>query len=115
MTIPNIRINPKNGGTVNLNVVKLKNSISQLNEAIIEERQDYMELMIDKKVFHVDQNINAKGASANELLETVPSIDIDIDGNISLRGSQNVTILIDGKPSGLTGAGRQVLLEQIPS
>ena len=71
--------------------------------------------MIDRKVFRVGDDLNSAGANATELLRNVPSVDVDIDGNLSLRGSGNVTILIDGRPSGLVGSATQSLLEQIPA
>ena len=72
-------------------------------------------MMIDRKVFRVGDDLNSAGANATELLRNVPSVDVDIDGNLSLRGSGNVTILIDGRPSGMVGSGTQALLEQIPA
>lgn len=70
---------------------------------------------IDKKVFNVDQSLTTGGDSASELLKKVPSVDVDIDGNISLRGSQNVTVLINGKPSTLTHGDRSALLDNVPA
>jgi len=70
---------------------------------------------MDKRIFHVDQSLNAEGQSATEVLQQVPSVDVDMDGSISLRGSSNVVVLIDGKPSGLTGMDRTALLDQIPA
>ncbi|MBK7886932.1 MAG: TonB-dependent receptor plug domain-containing protein [Bacteroidetes bacterium] len=58
--------------------------------------------------------INA-GGSVSEVLQNIPSVNVDIDGKISLRGSEQVTILIDGKPSGLTGDNRGAILQQLPA
>ena len=69
---------------------------------------------IDKKIFNVDKNIIATGGNANDVLQQIPSVTVDIDGNIALRGNSNVTILIDGKPSTLTGDARLAALKSIP-
>jgi len=64
-----------------------------------------MQLALDKKVFNVGKDLSSRGGSAVEILDNVPSVQVDIEGNISLRGSSNVRILVDGKPSGLVGTG----------
>ena len=70
---------------------------------------------IDKRIFNVEKSLTSEGHSAIEVLEQIPSVDVDMDGVISLRGSSNVKILIDGKPSGLSNEDNSALLEQIPS
>ncbi len=72
-----------------------------------------IELSIDKKVVNVSQNLTSTGGTALDVLREVPSVEVDQDGNVSLRGSENVTILIDGRPSTMTGANRRAALEQI--
>jgi outer membrane receptor protein involved in Fe transport len=64
---------------------------------------------LDKKVFSVDRDINAEGGTALEIMQNIPSIEVDMEGNVSLRGSQNVTILVDGRPSTYTS------IEEIPA
>lgn len=70
---------------------------------------------IDRKVISVDKDLVSAGGSAIDVLENVPSIEVDTEGNISLRGSQNITILIDGRPSGLSAESSGALLETIPA
>ncbi len=70
---------------------------------------------LDKKTFNVEKQINSTGGTAEDVLKNIPSITFDVDGNISLRGTSNVRILINGKPSALTGSGRQAVLDQIPA
>ena len=70
---------------------------------------------IDKKVFNVGKDIMAAGGSASDILQNVPSVTVDIDGNVALRGSANVTILIDGKPSALMGGSKADILRQLPA
>jgi outer membrane receptor protein involved in Fe transport len=70
---------------------------------------------IDRKVYSVGQEIQSATGSASDLLQNIPSIETDIDGNVSLRGSDNVTILIDGRTSTLMGKGRAEALQQLPA
>ena len=71
-----------------------------------------VEFKLDKKVVNVSQVINAAGGTAVDVLENTPSVQVDIEGNVSLRGSSNFTVLIDGRPSVLSGADA---LRQIPA
>jgi outer membrane receptor for ferrienterochelin and colicin len=82
---------------------------------VVTAERPLFEQSIDKRVFNVEKSIVSEGGSATDILETIPSVSVDVEGNVSLRGSGNVTILIDGKPSGLTGADRAAVLQQIPA
>ena len=114
-TVNDIRLNPRGGIEQDLGTLRLEPNIQALEAAEIVEQRSTLEMMIDRKVFRVGDDLNSAGANATELLRNVPSVDVDIDGNLSLRGSGNVTILIDGRPSGLVGSATQSLLEQIPA
>lgn len=81
---------------------------------IVGEKADFTN-QLDKKTYSVGKNITNIGGSATDILQNIPSVNVDIDGKISLRGSENVTVLIDGKPSTLTGANRQAILQQLPA
>lgn len=72
-----------------------------------------MELKLDKRVFNVQQDMSNAGLNGAEILDNIPSISVDAEGNVSLRGSQNVRILINGKPSTLTGMSNTDVLRQI--
>ena len=113
--IKDVKLSPKGTTAKDLGTINLVQSIYAMEQAEIVEEKNFMEIDIDRKIFNVEQNITSEGGSANEVLENVPSIEVDIDGKVSLRGSENVTILIDGRPSGLTGGDREALLEQIPA
>ena len=115
ITLPDIRLTPRGGVEQDLGTIRLEPNVQALEAAEIVEQRSTLEMMIDRKVFRVGDDLNSAGANATELLRNVPSVDVDIDGNLSLRGSGNVTILIDGRPSGLVGSGTQALLEQIPA
>lgn len=98
-----------------LGTLFLSKSSDMLGEVEILHEKEEFEVQIDKKVFNVDKQLTAQGGTVLDALENVPSVTVDMDGNISLRGSGNVTILIDGRPSSLTGGGRQGALSSIPA
>ena len=70
---------------------------------------------IDKQIFNVDKSLTVSGGTAEDALKKIPNVDVDIDGNISLKGDQNVTVLIDGKPSGMTHGDRRAMVDNIPA
>lgn len=110
-----VKLTPRESTERDLGTIRLTRTVNEIDAAEVVEERPFMELSFDKKIYHVDQISTAEGGSASEILENIPSIDVDMDGNISLRGNENVTILIDGKPSGFTGADRTAILEQIPA
>ncbi len=101
---------------VNLGTIRMKPSKGTvLNEVQVTAQKSTMQLGIDKKVFSVDQSLVSEGGSASDLLQNVPSIQTDIDGNVSLRGSTGVRVLIDGKPSLIAGGSVAQILQSIPA
>ncbi len=70
---------------------------------------------IDKKVYNTEKMLTLGGGSAEDLLNQIPSVNIDLDGTLTLRGAEGVTVLVDGRPSGITGGSRQAVLEAIPA
>ena len=104
-----------NKTSVNLGTVVLTETAKQLNEVVVQGQRQAYEYSLDRKIVNVDQLPIAQGGSAIDILQNVPSVTVDVDGSLSLRGSSNVIVLIDGKPSGLTGLDRQAVLDQIPA
>lgn len=104
-------------GSANVNIgdIQLADDTKVLQEVVVEGVRSQMRFELDKKVFQVDANIGAAGLSASELLESIPSVEVDQDGEVSLRGSSSVTVWINGKESGLTADNRASILEQIPA
>ncbi|MFD3001985.1 TonB-dependent receptor domain-containing protein [Pontibacter toksunensis] len=97
-----------------LGLLKLHESAATaLKEVVVQAEKSSMELSLDKKIFNVGQDLANAGGSATEILSNIPSVSVDAEGNVKLRGSENVRILIDGKPSGLVsfkgGSGLQQL------
>lgn len=103
------------GSNVNIGDLRLADDTKVLQEVVVEGIRSQMRFELDKKVFQVDANIGAAGISASELLESIPSVEVDQDGEVSLRGSSSVTVWINGKESGLTADNRASILEQIPA
>ena len=93
----------------------LREDAKMLGEVEVVGQSSQMRFDIDKKVFNVDQNLAASGASASEMLQNIPSVDVDNEGNVSLRNSSSVEVWINGKPSGLTEENRAQILEQMPA
>jgi ferric enterobactin receptor len=89
--------------SINLGSITVKESNQTLNEVVVKGQKASMELNLDKRIFNVGTDIANKGATASEILGNLPSIQVDPEGGIKLRGSDNVRILIDGKPSTLAG------------
>ena len=98
--------------TIDIGKIGLAASRQDIGTVNVVAERNRVEYKIDKKVINVTNDINAAGGSAVTVLENTPSVDVDIDGNVSLRGSSSFTVLIDGRPSVLTGSDA---LRQIPS
>ena len=90
-------------------------SLLQLKEVKITASQDLLLNNIDKKVYNVGEDLSVVGGTAVDILNNVPSIEIDQDGKISLRGDGNVTILIDGRPSSIAGGNGKSFLDALPA
>jgi outer membrane receptor protein involved in Fe transport len=100
---------------VELGVIKLQGSSKKLGEVTVVGQTSQMRFEGDKKVFSVSQDISAAGGSATDILKNIPSVNVDNDGNVSLRDNTNVEVWINGKASGLTADNRAQVLEQMPA
>lgn len=100
---------------INLRVIPLSEDSQVLGEVQVVGQKSQMKFEIDKKVFNVDQNIASTGGSASDVLSNIPSVEVDNEGEVSLRGSSNVTVWINGKASGLSADNRAQILEQMPA
>lgn len=95
-----------------LPTISLREDATALDEVEVIAEKSTTEYKLDKRVFNVGKDLLSKGGSVNDILNNVPSVNVDVEGGISLRGNPNVRILINGKPSVLTNNNG---LEQIPS
>jgi len=109
--INNIRI-PDQHSTIDLGIVPLEASTQQISDVEVVAERARVEYKVDKKVINVAQDINAAGGTAVDVLENTPSVQVDIEGNVTVRGSSNFTVFIDGRPSPLSGSDA---LQQIPA
>ena len=83
----------------NLGTISLQPDATQLKDVVITREKSTVEIKLDKKIYNVGQDMTVKGGTASDVLDNVPSVSVDGDGNVSLRGNDNVKILIDGRPS----------------
>ena len=101
-----------NGKNVDVGTIMLNPETLKMGNVIVEAEKPAITYKIDKRVIDAKQFLSARGGTAVEILENVPSVDVDIEGNVSLRGSSNFTVMIDGRPSVLEP---QDALESIPA
>ncbi len=100
----------KNYGTIELEI-----DIAELDAAIVIAEKTTVDIRLDKKIYNIGKDLTVRGGSASDVLDNVPSVSVDVEGNVALRGNDNVTILIDGRPSALVGFNGAEALRQIPS
>lgn len=103
------------GNEVSLGKIYLKENSQALGEIEVVGQKSQMRFELDKKVFTVENDIASQGVSISEVLENVPTVEVDQEGNISMRNSEDVEIWINGKPAGLTSDNRADILRQMPA
>ena len=104
-----------NKGIVDMGTIFLTTDAIQLEGVEITAERSETIMALDKRIFNVGQDLANRGGTAEDILDNVPSVTVDIDGAVSLRGSTGVRILINGRPSGLAGADNANGLRSIPS
>ena len=85
--------------STSLGLISLEEDANQLNEVVIRTEKTTVEIKLDKKVYNVGNDLMVKGGTVSDVLDNIPSVSVDVEGNVSLRGNDNVRVLIDGKPS----------------
>ena len=95
--------------------IELDIDAESLDEVEIIAENTTVDIRLDKKIYTVGRDLTVKGGSVSDVLDNVPSISVDVEGNVALRGSEDVRILINGKPSGLVGLNSAEALRQLPS
>jgi outer membrane receptor protein involved in Fe transport len=111
---PELTINTRQN-KLNLGKLYISEAAQTLGEVEVTGHRSTFVNSIDRKTFNVGEDLMSKTGTVSELLQNVPSVQVDIDGNVSLRGSENVTILINGKPSAMMNLNRAAVLQQIPA
>ena len=102
-------------GNLNLGTLELSTDSQLLNEVVVTGQRQMFNNSIDRKVFNIERDMLSQSGAVTDLLQNIPSVGVGIDGNVSLRGSENVMILINGKTSMLTMANRADILSQLPA
>jgi outer membrane receptor protein involved in Fe transport len=105
----------KSAPAVTLDPINLSTGSTTTDEIVVESEKSMIEFKPDKKVFNVSKNLTTQGGMLIDLLREIPSITVDQDGNVSLRGGEGVKIMINGRPFGLEGQNRTTILEQTPA
>ena len=100
--------------STDLGTIRLELDVDQLEEVELTAERTTVELRLDKKVYNVGSDLTVRGGSVTDVLDNVPSVTVDVEGNISLRGNESVRILINGKPSALSGLNPETL-QQLPA
>ena len=100
---------------VDLGKIYLKATDYLLDEIEVTEKRALVESRVDKIIYNAEDDSSIAGGDATEVLRKVPSLSVDLDGNVSLRGSQNVRILINGKPSGMFSSNVADALKMFPA
>ena len=101
--------------STDLGIIELRISVNSLKEVEVMGERTEVEIRLDKKIYNVGKDITVRGGSVADVLGNVPSVSVDVEGAVSLRGNDNVRILINGKPSGLVGISGPQGLRQLPA
>ncbi|MGG7666464.1 TonB-dependent receptor domain-containing protein [Dyadobacter sp. BHUBP1] len=110
-----INVKVEKGKDVELGSIQLASSVQNLQEVTITGEKSLIEEKVDRMVFNAEKDITSKGGDASDLLRKVPMLSVDLDGNVSLRGSANIKVLINNKPSTIIAANVADALKQIPA
>ncbi len=111
--IPNIHLKP-DSSEIKFDTISLESASTSLSEVTVKGERSTVSYALDKKVINVGKDLSATGGNVADILKTLPSVNVDANGNLTLRGNSNVTVLVDGRPSNLTGMSLSTILDQIP-
>ncbi len=112
-TVSSVKLDRK--GDINLGAIKLAADVRTLKEVEVVGQASLVEEKVDRLVYNADKDITAKGGDATDVMRKVPLLSVDLDGNVSLRGSSNVRVLINNKPSTIVASSVADALKQIPA
>lgn len=112
--IRNIRVT-EDTNEVNLGTIKLGMSVQVLKEVTVEGQRALIEERVDRTVYNAENDMTTRGGDATDVLKRVPMLSVDLDGNVMLRGSSNIKVLINNKPSTIMASSIADALKQIPA
>lgn len=98
-----------------LGILGIAIDIESLDTVEVIAERTTVEIKLDKKIYNVGKDLTVRGGTVSDVLDNVPSVSVDVEGNVALRGNDNVRILINGKPSGLVGLNSTDALRQLPA
>lgn len=101
--------------SINLGTVSLSLNLEALDAVEVIAERTTVEIKLDKKIYNVGKDLTVRGGTVSDVLDNVPSVSVDVEGNVALRGNDDVRILINGKPSGLVGLNSSEALRQLPA
>ena len=104
-----------NNDDISIRSLQLVAQTTTLKEVAVENKKPFIERKIDKTILNVDASITNAGSTALDVLEKAPGVSVDKDGNISLKGKQGVMVMLDGKPSYISGADLVNFLRNLPA
>lgn len=113
-TIKDLTISSKNTD-LSVGTIKLGTGSKVLNEIVVEGKKDLIEERVDRTIYNAENDATTKGGDATDVLKRVPLLSVDLDGNVSLRGSNNIQVLINNKPSTIVASSVADALKQIPA
>jgi len=112
--IDSVLVTPRNA-EVDLGIIKLSPAVVKLGDVVVQGEKELIINNLDKKVINVEKDLTNVGGSALDVMQNIPSVTVDADGNVALRGSTNIRLLIDGKPTNMEGVSTYDILSQIPA
>lgn len=101
--------------SLDLGTIRLSIDAAQLEEIVVVGERTSVEVRLDKKIYNIGKDLTNSGATISDALDNIPSVTVDVDGAVALRGNGNVRILINGRPSALAGFGSTDALQQLPA
>ncbi len=100
---------------INVGTIKIGEEATQLGEVVVEAQKDLVEERVDRTIYNAENDATTRGGDATDVLKRVPMLSVDLDGNVSMRGSTNIMVLINNKPSTIMANSVADALKQIPS
>ncbi|SFB21095.1 TonB-dependent receptor domain-containing protein [Algoriphagus aquimarinus] len=113
-TVKNIQVVSKTGD-VNIGEIELTDEGLALEEVTVQGQRDLIEERVDRTIYKAENDKTTAGGDGTDVLRRVPMLSVDLDGNVSMRGSSNITVLIDGRPSAIAASSITDALKQIPA
>ncbi|EON76346.1 TonB-dependent receptor [Lunatimonas lonarensis] len=105
----------ENQRSIDLGTIKLASADIALEEVVVVGQRDLIEEKVDRTIYNAEHDRTLLGGDASDVLRRVPMLSVDMDGNVSMRGSSNILVLIDGKQSAIVASNVSDALKQIPA